>query len=96
MKEALILPSLSINPQVITCTHVTMESDKLAQIFGLSVIVWVDELREEHPDLINDPLNVLALRYNAEGWSVLRRHKWLLHKIGLAQKVEKHELFEMR
>ncbi|KAG9454228.1 hypothetical protein H6P81_007132 [Aristolochia fimbriata] len=38
------------------------EEFRLAQIFRLSIIVQVDELEEEHPNLINDPINVLVLR----------------------------------
>ncbi|KAG9458592.1 hypothetical protein H6P81_003100 [Aristolochia fimbriata] len=39
---------------------------------------------QEHPDLINDPLNVLALRVD---------HTSVVY---IMQKVEKHELLEMR
>uniref|UniRef100_F6HTG1 Uncharacterized protein n=1 Tax=Vitis vinifera TaxID=29760 RepID=F6HTG1_VITVI len=34
MKEVPMLPSLGINPQFITLTHVTMESDKYLCVWG--------------------------------------------------------------
>ncbi|GJX06109.1 clathrin heavy chain 1 [Tanacetum coccineum] len=51
---------------------------------------------QEHPDLINDVLNVLALRVDHTHVVDIMRKAGHLPLIGLAQKIEKHELLEMR
>ncbi|GJT98607.1 putative reverse transcriptase domain-containing protein [Tanacetum coccineum] len=56
---------------------------------------------QEHPDLINDVLNVLALRVDhTHVVDIMRKAGHLPlakpYMIGLAQKIEKHELLEMR
>ncbi|RZB65491.1 clathrin heavy chain 2-like [Glycine soja] len=80
MREALTLPSIDINPQFITFTHVTMESDKyicVREMAPQNSVVIIDMNMPNQPlrrpitadsALMNPNSRILALK----GWILFR------------------------
>ncbi|KAH1148144.1 hypothetical protein GYH30_043012 [Glycine max] len=80
MREALTLPSIDINPQFITFTHVTMESDKyicVREMAPQNSVVIIDMNMPNQPlrrpitadsALMNPNSRILALK----GWLLFR------------------------